>query len=268
MRRHRIEQAALGLIVVVFLLPVVWLVSTAYKPASAIFTAPPTIGFAPTLQNFRTIATLYDLPALIRSSLTISLGTTILSLLVGAPCGYALARTRSRWALLLAYGFLAIRTVPAVATLLPFYLLMRDIGLLGTTAAVVLIDTVMNCAFVTWMMFTYFRALPPELGEAALTDGCSLPGAFLRVELPCARSGLVAGALFSILFSWNDFLYASFLTRLDSKPLSVALITAYGTYDITWGTLGALAHVATVPVVALIIVLNRAFVGGLTKGVH
>ena len=263
-----LQRLALGMITGVFLLPVLWLISTAYKPAAAIFTSPPTLLFTPTLDNFRKIGTLYDLPALVRSSLTISLGSALLSLLIGAPCGYALARSRTRWALALAYFFLGVRTVPAVATLLPFYLLMRDIGLLGTTAAVILIDTVLNCAFVTWMMFSYFRALPPELNEAALTDGCTLWGAFVRVELPCARSGLLASALFCLLFSWNDFLYASFLTRLDSKPVSVALVTAYGTYDISWGTLGALAHVATIPIVLMVVVLNRFFVGGLVRGVH
>ena len=262
------ERLALGAITAAFLLPVAWLIATAYKPASAIFTSPPTLLFAPTLDNFRKIGVLYDLPSLVRASLTISVGSALLSLLIGAPCGYALSRSKSRWALALAYVFLGIRTVPAVATLLPFYLLMRDLGLLGTTGAVILIDTVLNCAFVTWMMFAFFRAVPPELNEAALTDGCTLWGAFLRVDLPCARTGLVASALFCILFSWNDFLYASFLTRLDSKPLSVALVTAYGTYDIGWGTLGALAHVATIPILIMVVALNRYFVGGLVRGVH
>ena len=262
------RRAALGLITLLFLLPVAWLITTAYKPAAAIFTSPPALLFTPTLDNFRKLGTLYDLPSLVRSSLTISLGTALLSLLLGAPCGYALARSRARWAPLVALFLLGIRTVPAVATLLPFYLLMRDLGLLGTTTAVILIDTVLNCAFVTSLMFSYVRALPPELNEAALTDGCTLWGAFWRVDLPCVSPGLIAGALFCILFSWNDFLYASFLTRLDSKPLSVALVTAYGTYDIGWGTLGALAHVAIIPIVVLVIVLNRYFVGGLVHGVH
>ena len=118
------------------------------------------------------------------------------------------------------------------------------------------------------MMFSYFRALPPALNEAALTDGCTLWGAFIRVDLPCARSGLLASALFCLLFSWNDFLFASFLTRTDAKPISVALLAAYGTYDISWGTLGALAHFSTVPVVLLAALLNRYFVQGMTKGVH
>ena len=111
-------------------------------------------------------------------------------------------------------------------------------------------------------------ALPPELAEAALTDGCTLLGAFLRVEIPAVRSGLIASALFCIIFSWNDFLYASFLTRLDTKPISVALLAAYGTYDISWGALGALAHFSTVPIVLLALGLNRYFVQGLTKGMH
>ena len=267
-RQIGLERMAVALATIIFLLPAAWLVMTAYKPATAIFASPPALFFTPTLDNFRAIGQLYDVPSLLRSSLTISIGSTLLSLLIGAPCGYALARSKNRLALGLAYFFLGIRTVPPVATLLPFYLLMRNIGLLGTTASVILIDTVLNCAFVTWMMFSYFRALPPELNEAALTDGCTLWGAFFRVDLPCARSGLLASALFCMLFSWNDFLYASFLTQLDSRPLSVALVTAYGTYDISWGTLGALAHVATVPIVLMVLMLNRYFVSGVVRGVH
>ena len=267
-RRVALERTALALAVAMFLFPVAWLVTTAYKPGSAIFTSPPTLVFTPTLDNFRKVLGLFDIVGLLRSSLVISLGSAALSLLLGVPAGYALARARSRYAIGVAYFFLAVRMVPAVASLIPFYLVMRDIGLLGTWWAVILINTVLNSAFVTWMMFSYFRGLPPELAEAALTDGCTLAGAFLRVELPTVRSGIIASALFCIIFSWNDFLYASFLTRLDTKPISVALLAAYGTYDISWGTLGAMAHFSTVPIVLLALFLNRYFVQGLTKGVH
>jgi multiple sugar transport system permease protein len=118
------------------------------------------------------------------------------------------------------------------------------------------------------MMFSYFRSLPKELEEAALTDGCTLFGSFWRVALPAVRSGVVASTLFCLMFSWNDFLYPMFLTRLDSKPISVALLSAYGTKDITWGTLGALAHFSTIPIVLIVLFLNRYFVQGLTKGIH
>ena len=187
-----------------------------------------------------------------RAASSSRLGSVALSLLIGIPAGYALARSRSRATRsAVAYFFLAIRTVPPVATLIPFYLMMRDIGLLGTWWAVILINATLNSAFVVWMMFSYFRSLPKELEEAALTDGCTLFGSFFRVALPLVIPGIVASALLCVMFSWNDFIYAAFLTRAETKPISVALLAAYGTKDITWGTLGALAHFSTIPIVLI-----------------
>ncbi len=262
------ERGALVVIVALFLAPVAWMISTAYKPPRDIFSIPPTLSFTPTWVNFANVFRYFDLFHLIESSLAISLGAAALSLAIGAPAGYALARAQTKWAIGLAYFFLAVRTVPPVATLLPFYLMMRDIGLLGTWGAVILIDATLNTAFVVWMMFSYFRALPKEMEEAALTDGCSLLGSFLRISLPLVKPGLVASALLCVMFAWNDFLYSSFLTRAESKPISVALLTAYGTKDISWGTLGALAHFSTIPIVAIALLLNRHFVQGLTRGIH
>lgn len=267
-RRILIERVALVAILAVYMIPVLWLVTTAYKPARDIFSSPPTFAFAPTLQNFHRVFEVFDVGSLLKSSVIISLGSAALSLLLGVPAGYALARSRWRFAIAVAYFFLAIRIVPIIATLIPFYLMMRDIGLLGTWWAVILINTTLNCAFVTWMMFSYFRSLPRDMEEAALTDGCTLFGAFWRVALPTVVPGIIASALFCVMFSWNDFLVAMFLTNSDSKPLSVALLAAFGTKDITWGTLGALAHFSTIPIMLMALFLNRYFVQGLTKGVH
>jgi len=267
-RQVFVERSAVLLITVLFLLPVAWLITTAYKPSNQIFSIPPRLTFLPTLDQFRNIFSYFDVSSLLRSSIAISLGTVILSLLLGVPCGYALARSRSRYANFFAYFFLAIRMVPAIASLIPFYLLMRDVGLLGTWWAVIIINTMLNCAFVTWMMFSYFRALPRDMEEAALTDGCTQLGAFFKVAVPAARSGIIACVLFCVMFSWNDFLYPMFLTTLDSKPISVALLTAYGTKDITWGSLGALAHFSTIPIVLMALFLNRYFVQGATNGVQ
>lgn len=262
------ERTAVLIITIVMLLPVAWLITTAYKPSNQIFSIPPRLDFQPTLDQFRNILGYFDVASLLRSSIAISAGTTVLSLLLGVPCGYALARSRSRYANVFAYFFLAIRMVPAIASLIPFYLMMRDIGLLGSWWAVIIINTMLNCAFVTWMMFSYFRALPRDMEEAALTDGCTQLGAFFKVAVPAARSGIIACVLFCVMFSWNDFLYPMFLTTLDSKPLSVALLTAYGTKDITWGSLGALAHFSTIPIVLMALFLNRYFVQGATNGVQ
>jgi multiple sugar transport system permease protein len=264
----RIERGLLTLALALFLAPVAWLFAIAYQPARDIFNFPPKFLFEPTFDNFRTIFAYFDVPQLVWSSLAISFGTTVLSLLLGVPAGYGLARSSWRYAPLAAYFFLAIRMVPPVATLIPFYLEMRDLGLLGTYWAVILLDTTLNAAFVTWMMYSYFRGLPKELEEAALADGCTQIGAFLRVALPLVVPGLIASALFCIILSWNNFLFPAFLTNTTTKPLSVALLSAYGTKDITWGTMGALSHFLVLPIVGVALLLNRYFVTGLTRGMH
>ena len=262
------RRAFLLVMLAFFLLPFLWLATTAYKPSVDIFSVPPRFGFSPTLDQFAKAFLVFDVWRLVGSSLLIAGCSTALSLVLGVPAGYSLARSTHPLAMGVAYFFMAIRMVPAVAALIPFYLMMRDVGLIGSWISVVIINTMLNSAFVSWMMYSYFRSLPRELEEAALTDGCTQFGAFYKVALPAARSGVIASALFCILFAWNDFLYPMFLTRLDSKPLSVALLSAYGTKDITWGTLGALAHVSTIPIVLIVLALNRYFVQGVAKGVH
>jgi multiple sugar transport system permease protein len=264
--RIALERSVLLVVLGVFLAPIAWLLTTAYKPAREIFSVPPTLAFEPTLANFAQIFSMFDVPQLLWASIVIAGGSTLLSLLLGVPAGYALARSGWRWAPALAYFFLVVRMVPPVSTLLPFYLLMRDLGLLGGYAGVVLINAVFNTAFVVWMMYTYFRSVPPELEEAALSDGCTQVGAFVKVALPLVVPGIIASALFCVILAWNNFLFPAFLTSTDTKPLSVALLSAYGTKDITWGTMGALAHFLVLPMIALTLLLNRYFVQGWTQG--
>jgi len=262
------ERALTLAFLAVFLAPVAWLVSVAYKPARDVFSFPPSLSFDPTLANFETIFAIFDVGQITLNSVLISGGSMVLSLALGVPAGYALARSGWRFAPALAYTFLVVRMVPPTATLIPFYLMMRDAGLLGGHLATILINTVFNAAFVVWMMYTYFRALPRELEEAALSDGCTQVGAFLRVALPLVVPGIIASAMFCVILSWNNFLFPAFLTVADTKPLSVAILSAYGTKDITWGTMGAFAHFLVLPMVALTLLLNRYFVSGWTSGLR
>ena len=262
------ERLALLAFLTFFLAPVLWLVYVAYKPSREIFSYPPTLTISPTLDNFEKIFTFFDMPEIIMNSLVISTGSAVLSLALGIPAGYALARSGWRFAPAVAYFFLIVRMVPPTATLIPFYLMMRDIGLLGSYLSVIMLDTVFNSAFVVWMMFSYFRSLPKELEEAALSDGCTQFAAFFRVALPLVTPGIIASAMFCVILSWNNFLYPAFLTNADTKPLSVAILSAYGTKEVTWGTLGAFAHFLVIPMVLMTLVLNRYFVAGWTRGFH
>ena len=262
------SRAALSGVCLVFLLPVLWLLSTSYKPASEIFGIPPHLLFSPTLANFRGLFEFFDVGQLTVNTLIIGLGTACSAVVLGTPCAYALARLDTPWSRLVAYLFLAVRMVPPVAVLIPFYLLMRDIGLLGTWWAVIVIDTAQSSCFVVWMMYGYFKALPKEMEEAAQMDGCSTWTCFRRVALPVVRPGVVAAGLFALIFAWNSFMFSAYLTNSHTRPLAVAMISAFGSIDITWGTMGALAHFSILPMVVLTLVLNRYFVSGLTRGIH
>jgi ABC-type glycerol-3-phosphate transport system permease component len=263
------QKSILSLALCAFLAPILWLIVTAYEPSRAIQSAPPALWFKPSLANFRAIAADFNLARLTVSSVVLSTGSTLLSLLLGIPCGYALARTRRRSAILLAYALLAIRGVPTVVTLIPFYLFMRQLGLLGSWWAVILMNATLSTAFVVWMMYTAFRAVPQEVEDAGTIDGCSAFGAFWRIAIPLVRTSVVAAALLCMMFAWNDFLNPAFLTREETRPLSVALLTAFGGNTTSgWGTLGAMAHLSTIPIVATAMVLNRYLLAGLTRGIH
>jgi multiple sugar transport system permease protein len=263
------QRSALVLALCVLLAPILWLVTTAYEPSRAIESSPPVLWFQPTFANFTSIAANFNLPRLTLGSLVLSAGSTVLSLLFGVPCGYALARTRLRLAIFLAYALLAIRGVPTVVTLIPFYLFMQRLGLLGSWWSVILMNATLSTAFVVWMMYTAFRAVPREVEDAGTIDGCTAFGAFWRLALPLAKTSVVAAALLCMMFAWNDYLNPAFLTRAETRPLSVALLTAFGGNQTSgWGPLGAMAHLSTIPIIVLALLLNRYLVAGLTRGLH
>lgn len=251
-----------------FLLPLAWLLLVSFQAPKDVFAVPPRIVFQPTLDNYASVLSDTDVGTYLRNSIIIAAGSTMLSLALGVPAAYALARTGSQRLQQLAWFFLVVRMVPPIAMLLPIYLLMRDVRMLGTYQAVIVVNTVLNSAFVVWMLRAVFAELPIETEEAARCDGCSRWGAFWRVALPLSRPGIIAAALFCILFSWNDFLFALLLTSPQTKTLPVALLATFGAVDISWGELAVFAQITVLPVVLAAILLNRKLVQGLAGGVH
>lgn len=268
-RARRLARRLLVLAALVFFLfPIAWLVVVSFQAPKDVFAVPPKVFFEPTLDNYAAVFRDFDVGAYVRNSVIIAAGSTALSLLLGVPAAYALARFGSPRFQRLAFFFLIVRMVPPVSMLLPIYLLMRDVHMLGTYQAVIAVNTVLNSAFVVWMLRSVFAELPVETEEAARCDGCSRWGSFWRVALPLARPGIIASALFCILFSWNDFLFALLLTSPATKTLPVALLATFGAVDIAWGELAVLAQITVLPVVIAAILLNRKLVQGLAGGVH
>lgn len=260
-------RIAIAAVTVFFLLPVYWLVITAFKYGRDAFSTPPRwLFFNPTLQNFVYVFETLPVFTYLKNSIIISAGAVVLSLLLGVPAGYAIARTRSRLLGSSAFLFLILLMVPPVAMLIPFYMIMRDLHLLGSYLGLILLDTVFDTAFVIWMMRSYFMEVPLEMEEAALVDGASRWQAFLKVALPLSVPGIIAAALYTLVFSWNDFLFALLLTSPDTKTLPLGVMTSFSSVQINWGNMAVLSLFTILPPVLIAGVLNRYFVQGLTLG--
>lgn len=254
-------------VLVVFLLtPLVWLVTTSFKQRVEVFSMPPKWIFKPTLSNFEYV---FDKKPIVRftvNSLVISFGTTLLSLLLGVPAAYTLARRRFRGKGLLLTSILLIRALPPVVILLPFRVLMASIGLIGSHAAVILIDTIYNAAFTVWLMVGYFEAMPVEIEEAACVDGCSYFRTFRTIALPLAKPGLVTAALFALILSWNDFLFALSLTSPSSATLPLGILSTYGMLSVGWTYMTSMCTIAIIPLLLIALFLQKYYVRGLTFG--
>jgi len=254
------------LIVSFFMLPVVWLITTSLAQRIAMFKLPPQLFNQPTIKNFIYIFTQMPVLSWTLNSVIISLGTMILSLLIGVPAGYTFSRVNFTGKKVLLMVILLTRALPTIVIALPFRVIMQNFGILGTHLAVILIDTVYNAAFTFWLMSGIFESIPEELEEAAKIDGCSPAQAFLLVAVPLSKPGLVTSALFAFIFSWNDFLFALTLTSPNSATLPLGMLSTYGIMQQGWTFMAAMGVVAIIPVVLLSLLLQRYYVSGLTFG--
>ena len=261
------QNIAIILVMIFFMLPLFWLFTTAFKFGREAFAIPPKwIFFDYTLRNFQEVWQNSQIGLFLTNSIIISAGTTFLSLLLGVPAGYAIARSKSVLINASSYFFLLLLMIPPIAMLIPFYLVMRDVKLLGTYLAVILLDTAFDASFVVWMMRSYFKDVPQEMEEAALVDGASPFQAFFKIALPLSVPGIVASALYCIIFSWNDFLFALMLTSPATKTMPLGILAAFSAVEINWGRMAVFCIFAIIPAMIIALFLNRYFVQGLTMG--
>ncbi len=261
-----IRFIALGVIIAFVLVPIFWMVITAFKQQIDMFVLPPRWIFPPTLHNFKYIFQTMPVGRWTLNSSLISLGTMALSLLLGVPAGYAFSRVKFRGKRVLLTFILLTRALPPVVIVLPFRVIMQWLGLFGTRAAVILIDTVYDAAFTAWLMSGMFESIPVDIEDAALIDGCSPVSAFWKVILPLTKPGLVTAALFTFILSWNDFLFALTLTSPATATLPLGMLSTYGILSQGWTYMMALGCIAVIPVVFLSLLLQRYYISGLTFG--
>lgn len=271
-RRSKILPVALRLVglalVIVFAVgPLVWMIISSFRPADQLFQSPPALvsqGF--TLEWYLEVLGRSQVLQWFGNSLAIALSTTVLSVVFGTLGGYAISRYafpgRRAFigALLVSYLF------PAILLLLPMYLLLSLLGLIGSIGGVVLAHLAVTLPLSIFLMRSFVDSVPRELEEAALVDGCNLFTAFMRVSLPLLRTGIATTCLFSFILSWDEYLFSSAIAQGDAMTVPVALAGFVTSFDIRWGAIMALSTLVTLPIVLLFSFLQRFFEKGLTTG--
>jgi multiple sugar transport system permease protein len=249
----------------VAIFPVLWMAMMTVKPEALMFARPPVWLFTPTLEHLHYVIAEGFGWSLLRSLAVAGLSTALI-VVIGTPAAYAFARfpIRRRDDLLL--FVLATRLAPPVALVIPFYLIYAKVGLLDTYTGLILAYLTFNLSFYVWVLWSFCRDLPVELEEAARADGYSRGQVLLYVVLPLLRPGIIATAVLCFIFAWNEFLYAFMLGGKAMETLPVAVPKLITSQGVKWGELSVVGIAALVPILAVVFVLQRHIVRGLTMG--
>lgn len=252
-------------VVAVVIIPVLWIIDVAISPGDALQGG--TLFSNPTGDHFSNILGGENFWRWARNSVIVSIGTTILGLCLAIPAGYAFSRYRFKGRGAMMFTFLLVQMFPGIIILVPYFMVMKSLGLLNTAIGLILAYSVTALPLCVWMLKGFFDTVPKELEEAALLDGCSQFGVFYRIILPLSLPAIAVTALFSFLAAWNEFLLAlTFNTSDEMFTLPVGLASYISATDAAWGDFAAMSLLVAIPVVLLFIVFQKFLIEGLTAG--
>ena len=251
---------------VVFLFPVLYLLMTSFKSRPDIYVMPPKFIFQPTVEAWILAFTKKPLFYYFMNSAIVAVGSTVVSLVFGTLAAYALARFRIRGSQDISFFILSIRMFPPIAAAIPIFLFMKNTSLLDTRLGLICAYTVFNLPFVVWMMREFIMALPVQLEEAAMVDGLTRMQAFRQIVLPLLRPSLVAVAIFCVIFSWSEFLFAFLLSMTKAKTMPVSISEFITWREVTWEQVSAAGTALVVPVLAFSFFVQKYLVRGLSFG--
>ena len=250
--------------VVLTLLPLVWILDIALSPGNALGG---TLGGPYTGEHFSNMLGSESFWLWMRNSLIVSLGTTLLGLVVAVPAGYAFSRYRFTGRDVSMFAFLLVQMFPGIIILVPYFLVMKTLGLLNSHLGLILAYCVTALPLCVWMLKGFFDTVPRELEEAAQLDGCNQVQVFTKVVLPLSLPAVAVTALFSFLAAWNEFLLAlTFNTSNDMYTLPVGLASMISTTGQAWGDFAAASLLVSLPVALLFLFFQKFLIEGLSAG--
>jgi len=245
--------------------PFFWMILISLK--ERIFTYDPSVWiFTPTFESYVSVFTQKSFGKYLLNSGIVAVCASALALLIGTIAAYGFSRFKFKRNALFLFILLSIRMVPSIAIVIPLFILARIIGVLDTHILLIVCYLLFNVPFTVWMMKGFFDDIPRELEEAAQVDGCTGLQSLWRVILPVAVPGLVATAIFCIISSWNEFVFALFLTSIKSVTTPTIVQTFLSVVGVAWGEMSAVGTVATLPVLLFAMIVQKHMIRGLSFG--
>lgn len=266
-----VARVVVWLAIAVTMIPLVFMVTTSIKPAGLAQSIPPEWLFSPTFEHYLNIFSGQTstgqafLPLLVNSAI-VSTGSTILTIALGLPAAYALARLHFQGRRFLAMWMLSTIMFPPIVAAIPIFIYAGKLQLTDTYLVLIVPYTAFNLPIVVWLLRSIIIQIPRDIEEAAFVDGCSRMGVITRIILPLAIPGIAAAAILSMILSWNEFLFALTLARSEAKTAPVGVMEFTGMFGTEWGSLTAAATSIVAPIAILTLILRRRLVQGLTFG--
>lgn len=256
----------LAIAVIMYAYPLYFVITTALKTNIDSLAYPPKFIFKPTLLSFKNAFQNYDLFQSLLNSIVVSFSNMILTLMAGVPAAYSLSRAEFKGKRILSFWILTSRMIPPIVMVIPFFVISRATGLYDNHIFLIFVYLTINLAFVVWMMKSFFDDIPISLDEAAMVDGCSPFGAFYKVILPLTIPGLISTAIFCLMFTWNEFMFALTLTEYYAATLPIAFSKFIGYAGTSWAELSAAAVTTMLPILIAATLVQKNIVKGLTVG--
>jgi multiple sugar transport system permease protein len=267
-----LTYAASAVTALIFMAPILWAIDLSLKTRTDIFAWPPAlIDFSPTLANFRSVfAPSGHFVAVLVNSVEVALLSTVVAVGAGASAAFAMsgrrAERRQGGADWLALSLLVFRMIPPVALVIPYYVVFKAFGLIGTRAALVISHSAFALAVVVFILKGFFDEIPREIEEAAVIDGVTPFQVFRLIIIPISKAALAASCIFAFLVSWNEFLFVSLLSSAATQTLPVAVSGFINEVYTSWGELAAATVVGVIPALLFSLFGQRFLLAGLAAG--
>lgn len=257
--------AVMALMSLIFAFPFLWMVAVSLRNQVDIL-QPEKIIAPVTFESYATLISDGTIVPYFVNSIIVAVVTTVISLVLGTIAAYGFARFSWAKRESQAFWVLSQRFLPAMAVVIPFFLMASLTGLVDTRTILIIAYTTFNIPFTIWMMRGFIEDIPEELEEAAFVDGCNRFQALRKVVFPLVLPGMTATAIFCLINSWNEFVFANFLTIVHAKTLPTTVMMFLSVSGVKWGEMAATGVLASLPVLLFAIAVQKYMIRGLTFG--